>query len=374
VPKIRVIYWGSGEIGIPTLDMLATGSGGVELCAIVTRTDSPAGRSMQLRCTPIKEHALNGLPNNKSVYKVDNLEQLSDFNTDAIPLLTPEYIKGNREFRRILTALDPDAFIVCSYGQILTNLIIDKAKWSVCVHTSALPRMRGPSPVRAALALGLKQTEICTFLMTPRMDDGDVIFRKTIDIPHHMCFTELCREFSIYIPDLISDSLTGLTNGTVSAEPQNHSNATYTRLINKSDTWIDWNEDAECIRNRARALTPGLCITTTFRGRRLKLDMPLDVVDTTDNTKSPGKLFTLKESELLVQCGRNALLLKRIQPESKQWLTAQDFINGFAPKPGEEFITPNDVIEGRLPFETHIPSRGLSENIDIGKSTHQGRK
>ena len=354
--KLRVIYWGSGEIGIPTLDMLAASSSDFELCAIITREDAPAGRSMQLCCTPIKEHALNKLPSDKSVFAMCSLSQLTELSSNHIPLITPKCIKGNKEFRKILSALNADAFVVISYGHLLTNLTLNKTKWSICVHTSALPKLRGPSPVRTALALGFTQTEICTFLMTPQMDDGDVILRKKINISDETYFPNLCSYFAMSTPDLVYESLIGLMKDTVRLEPQSHSQATFTRLINKSDSWINWNDDAKNIRNLARALTPDLCISTTFRSKRIKFDVPIEIMETQSGKHSPGELISLeKGGKLKVACGNNGLIIDRIQLESKPWMKAMDFINGFAPKPGEEFLTQHYLIEERYPFESQTP-------------------
>ncbi len=354
--KLRVVYWGSSVIGLPTLDLLASESSEFELCGIVTREDSPAGRNMQLCSTPVKEHALHRLPDNKCVSKIEHHHQINDLKKKQIPLLTPKYIRGNKELRSVLSALRADIFVVISYGHILTNLILERAKWAVCVHTSSLPRLRGPSPVRSAIALGLDETEICTFLMTPRMDDGDILVRRLVPISNDMLFPELCNEFSKLAPDIVAKSLNGLRGGTLEPEPQAHMEATYTRLITKSDTWIDWNEDALAIRNRARALNPDPCLTTTFRGKRVKFDMPIDIVETSGDLHAAGEILTLEKSGVLhVACGRNSLSIKRIQPESKPWMTSRDFINGFAPSCGEMFITDNADIIDREPFESPIP-------------------
>ncbi|HET7238302.1 MAG TPA: hypothetical protein VFI76_04710, partial [Terrimicrobiaceae bacterium] len=50
---MRVVFLGSGAIGVPSLRALAA-SGLCELEAVVTQPDRPAGRDLKLRPSPVK--------------------------------------------------------------------------------------------------------------------------------------------------------------------------------------------------------------------------------------------------------------------------------------------------------------------------------
>jgi len=357
---MRVIYFGSGEIGIPTLRWLIDAPD-YDLLAVVTRKDAPSGRKMQLCPTPIKQFIKDVARDRIIEVDVD-----SETKTASEPppsgvflLLTPEHVRGNKVLRRLLAYLNADAFLVVSYGRILTNLVLDKAKWPVCVHTSALPKLRGPSPVRSVIATGRTETEVCTFLMTPRMDDGDVLLRRKVTVGADMTFRDLCARFSEKIPVLVKDTLAGLSSGTITPEPQNHSQATYCRLITKKDAWINWSGKAKNIRNHCRAFTPDNCIVTTFREKRIKFDMPLDIVSESGaktrmrKDAEPGTIICVDSDMgcLEVVCGDGVIRINRLQPENRPWLSATEFINGFAPNTGDQFITSNEFVANRLPFE-----------------------
>jgi methionyl-tRNA formyltransferase len=348
------VYWGSGEIGVPTLKMLATETSEFELVAVVTREDAPAGRKMLLCCTPIKRFLLDEL-----VDRIVPVRLNHDDATQSLPasgrvaLATPSIVKGNKPLRAFLKALEADAFVVASYGQILTNLILDKAKWAVCVHTSALPRLRGPSPVRTALILGHTSTQICTFLMTPRMDDGDVLARRDVEIDENAAFSELCARFSNLMPELTRESLLSLASGSARPEPQDHALASYTRLITKADAWIDWSLNATAIRNLCRALSPDMCIVTSFKGKRIKFDLPLDAV-MIESGEPHGAIVQSDDDAgyIDIACGEGTLRVRSVQPESRPWISAADFIHGFAPVRGDRFDAPTELTAGRPPFES----------------------
>ena len=352
--KIRIVYFGSGAIGIPTLRTLIHDPQ-FEVAAVVTRPDAPAGRKMELCPTPVCRFLADEMPaafERLDLSESSNIaEAAREAGEDKIRLLTPGFVRGNKALRRFLEEVRADALVVISYGQILTNLVLNKARWAVCVHTSALPKLRGASPVRTALLLGLETTEVCTFLMTPRMDDGDVLLRRTVEIAPDDDFQSLCKHFSEEIPALVSETLTGLAADKVIPRPQDESLATYTRMIHKEDAWIDWNAPAQNIWHTVRAFTPDMGAITTFRGRRVKFEMPAEVTGG-GALGAPGEILKVDAEQgcLEIAGGTGILRVFRIQPDSRPWLNVGEFINGFSPRPGEIFEFPDSIAESREPL------------------------
>ncbi len=357
--KLRIVYFGSGAIGIPALRSLIHDPQ-FEVAAVITRPDAPAGRRMELCPTPVCKYLTDELAGTATLVETESAEHLADeASEDRILVLTPAYVKGNKPLQRFLAAVNPDALVVISYGQILTNLILNKAKWPVCVHTSALPKLRGASPVRTALLLGFQTTEVCTFLMTPRMDDGGVLMRRTIEISPDDNFRSLCENFSLEIPSLLSETLAGLASGMISPQPQNENDATYTRLISKDDAWIDWASSAGDVCNLIRAFTPDAGALTTFRGRRVKFEMPAESQDDSFSGGAPGEILRVDASAGCIEAatGSGAVRIFRIQPESRPWLSVREFVNGFSPRPGERFISDAEIIAARPPLVTRAQSK-----------------
>lgn len=355
--RLRIVFFGSGAIGIPALRSLIHDPQ-FEVAAVVTRPDAPAGRKMEFCATPVCRFMADELAGFSKKLDVESaIDAANEASEDKILVLAPEKVRGNKALQRFLSKVNADAFVVISFGQILTNLILDKVKWPVCVHSSALPKLRGASPVRTALLLGLNVTEVCTFLMTPRMDDGDVLARRKIQIFQEDNFQSLCGNFSLVIPALLSETLAGLADGTIKPEPQNEANATYTRLISKQDAWIDWNKPAAKVCNLVRAFTPDIGAVTTFRGKRIKIETPIEVSQGQTRAGAPGEITKVDcdKGYIEIAAREGSLLVYRIQPESRAWQSAREFVNGLSPKPGEIFHTKPEVISGRPPIVATSP-------------------
>src|SRR3954465_8141889 len=127
---MRVLFTGTGEIGVPTLQALLKSEH--ELIGIVTQPDKPVGRSQKVEAPPIKK-ALAGR---------------------NLPVLQPPRIKTPDALNSI-RELEPDVIVVMAYGQILPRELLEMPKIAcINLHASLLPRWRGAAPIQAAIAAG----------------------------------------------------------------------------------------------------------------------------------------------------------------------------------------------------------------------------
>src|ERR1041385_366244 len=155
---LRIVFLGTGEIGLPTLDALL--NSGHELVGAVTQPDKPVGREQRIEPPPIK----------KAVAKA------------AIPILQPTRIKDQSSIEEI-RRLNPDVIVVMAYGQILASDVL-KIPRITCLnlHTSLLPRWRGAAPIQAAIAAGDRETGITVMYMNEGLDTGDILLQRTVNI------------------------------------------------------------------------------------------------------------------------------------------------------------------------------------------------
>jgi methionyl-tRNA formyltransferase len=98
---MRVVFIGTGEIGVPTLQALMQ-SGEHQVIGVVTQPDKPVGREQRIEQPPIKR-ALIGT---------------------KMSILQPERIK-DRQSSEEIRALAPDVIAVMAYGQILPRAILE---------------------------------------------------------------------------------------------------------------------------------------------------------------------------------------------------------------------------------------------------------
>ena len=156
---MRVVFIGTGEIGVPTLHALL-GSEEHQLAAVVTQPDKPVGREQRIEPSPIKK-ALAGT---------------------KIPILQPARIKDRQSIEEI-SARSPQAIIVMAYGQILPRGILETPRVACLnLHASLLPRHRGAAPIQAAIASGDPETGITVMYMDEGLDTGDILLQRKIDI------------------------------------------------------------------------------------------------------------------------------------------------------------------------------------------------
>src|SRR6267142_1291589 len=156
---MRIVFIGTGEIGVPTLRFLLN-SKEHELVGVLTQPDKPVGREQRIEATPIKK-ALG---------------------ETKMSILQPNRIK-DRESVEQIRALQPDVIVVMAYGQILPRDVLEIPRVACLnLHASLLPRWRGAAPIQAAIAAGDRDTGITVIYMNEGLDTGDILLQRRIDI------------------------------------------------------------------------------------------------------------------------------------------------------------------------------------------------
>jgi methionyl-tRNA formyltransferase len=306
---MRVAFFGTTLFSCAVLKGLLASQH--EIVAVVTQPDQPAGRRMELCPTPVCGEALS---------------------TD-LPVLKPERIRNNREFRRELTSLRPEAFMVASFGQIISPKALALTEHPLNVHPSALPRLRGASPVRSTLLQGLTETQCCIMRMTQRMDDGDILLRGDLTVDPHWNFAQLCAAMSPVASRLAIEALDQVSDGTAQYEPQDHSQATFCTLYGRDDTWIDWRRPAAELCNFIRAWDPDIgALALLPDGQRLKIWQariePPPEEPGRPLSDGPGTVLAVSKKAAWVATGDGALRLMEVQPPGKSRMPMASFLAG----------------------------------------------
>jgi methionyl-tRNA formyltransferase len=309
----NLVFAGTPRFAIPTLERLVEAGFPVRL--VVTQPDKPRGRGMELAASAVKESALKL----------------------GLPVVQPDKIKANEEFRAQLTALKPEAIIVVGYGRILPQWLIDLPRLgNLNLHASLLPKYRGAAPIQWAIAEGESVTGVTIMRIDAGLDTGDILLQRELAIDQDDTAETLAPRLAAIGADLMVEALHGLEAGTVKSAPQDHSRATLAPILAKEDGRIDFDRTAMQIRDRLRGFQPWPGAYSTFRGKNLHIwaakAAPAGV---TGGDLKPGELRT--EGELIMAgCGDNsALELLEVQLEGKKRVPARDFVNGYRPFAGE---------------------------------------
>ena len=299
---MRILFIGTGEIGLPTLRMLFN-LREHELVGVVTQPDKPAGRDQKL--TP---------PSPKAAVR--------DLSLD-LPVLQPARIKSLESVDAI-RALKPDVIVVMAYGQILPRDVLEIPKVACLnLHASLLPRWRGAAPIQAAIAAGDRETGITAMYMNEGLDTGDILLQRKIAIPSNETGRSLHDKLAQIAPETMAEAILLLDKGKAPRLPQKNEFATYASKLEREHGRIDWGESADVIERKIRAFDPWPGAFMEIDHRHLKIFS----ATTADHKGEPGEI-SQKENELIVAAGEGALSLGEVQLEGKKRMSAAEFLRG----------------------------------------------
>ena len=311
---MNLIFCGTPRFAVPTLERLV--ERGFDVKLVVTQPDRPRGRGLELAASPVKERAVQF----------------------GIPVVQPEKIKNNEEFRTQLDALKPDAIIVVGYGRIIPQWMIDLPPLgNLNLHASLLPKYRGAAPIQWAIAQGEKITGVTTMRIDAGLDTGDILLQRETPIGDEDTAESLAPRLATVGADLMVETLKSLKAATVQPKPQDHSKASLAPILKREDGIIDFRRTATEIYNRLRGFQPWPGAFTTFRGKQLNIwrTKPATARGIAEAT------ISVEGERLLAGCGENsALEILELQPEGKKRMAASDFMHGYHPRTGEQFQPP----------------------------------
>lgn len=304
---MKVLFFGAGAFGLPTLEMLSRDH---ELVGVVTQPDRPAGRGRTLTPSPIGARAAG---------------------TEPVPVYKPQNV-NTPEVRDELRGLGADAWVVIAFGQKLGEKLLDGV-FAVNLHASLLPRWRGAAPINAAVLAGDTETGNSVITLADRMDAGLVLGRSRRTIEPKQTAGDLHDLLAQDGAPLVADVLAREANGETVAEEQDEALVTLAGKMSKDDGWVDFARPANECRNRVHGLTPWPGVSAGFRGERLKL-LRVEAVEGRSE-QEPGRVADTKEG--LVACGEGLLRLVEVQPAGKKPMGWDAFARGARVEEGERF-------------------------------------
>jgi methionyl-tRNA formyltransferase len=314
---MRIIFIGTGEIGVPTLRALLDSEH--EVVAVITQPDKPVGREQRIGPPPIKK-ALT-----RSGGFQTAVGRSAAGNPPLLEVLQPAKIKDPQAIEAI-RRLTPDVIVVVAYGQILPRDVLEIPRLaSINLHASLLPRWRGAAPIQAAIAAGDCETGITVMYMDEGLDTGDILLQCSVEILPNETGGSLHDRLAQIAPETLLESLRLLAAGSAPRIAQDNARATYAPKLKREHGQIDWSESAEAIERKIRAYNPWPGAFMKVDGQSVKV-FSASVVDINGQ---PGEVLR-SEKDLIVATGKGALSLAEVQLEGKRRMTAGEFLRGHA--------------------------------------------
>jgi len=312
---MNIVYLGSGEFGIESLNALAKSSHSLRF--IVTQPAQPAGRGRTPTPTPVARWAAAQLV---AFVETDNVN-------------APEIVETVARY-------EPDLIVVIAFGQKVGKEIVNlPPKGAINVHASLLPKYRGAAPINWAIINGESETGISIITVAEKMDAGKILTQLETAIGPSETAGELHDRLAQMAAPLLLKTLDQIANSTAVYTEQDHSRATLAPKLKKSDGFLDFAEPAELLERKIRGLWPWPGASATYLSKKISKSVRVTIaMAEIVNTSNPSGLpvGTLDEN-LNVICGRNALKITKLRPDGSRLMDFKDFANGRQTKPEDMF-------------------------------------
>jgi len=307
---VRIVFFGTPALAVPSLEGVAARH---QVTALVCQPDRPRGRSKRPAAPLTKVWALDhGLP----------VTQPAKLNDGA--------------FEAWLKAQAPEVCVVVAYGRILKQPVLDvPAQGFINVHASLLPRHRGASPIQSALRCGDEVTGVTIMRLDAGMDTGDLVLQESTGIAEDDTTASLSERLAVRGAELLLRALDLIAAGEATFTPQDESQATVTRLYEKSDGQIRWGASAREIHNLVRAAIPWPVAHCRLQGDVCRIHKT-EVVDESVQAP-PGSVTTVERDRVLVAAGAGQVAILMLQAAGKRAMAVRDFLNGRTLKVGDRF-------------------------------------
>ncbi|OJW83354.1 MAG: methionyl-tRNA formyltransferase [Bacteroidetes bacterium 46-16] len=302
---LRIVFFGTPGFAVASLAAMV--DAGLNIVAVVTAPDKPAGRGMQLRAPEVKEYAVS----------------------KGIPVLQPEKLR-NTQFLEALQDYHADLQVVVAFRMLPEVVWNMPPMGTINVHASLLPQYRGAAPINWAIINGETETGVTTFKLQHAIDTGNILLQEKVAILPEDNIGSLYEKLMLKGGELLVKTVKGLAEERIKELPQNNIPAEelkHAPKIFKEDTHIDWNKPVQEIHNLVRGMSPVPAAYTELAGKTAKIYAGHYTKEPVD--KMPGEYDTDMNSYLRFAAKDGWLYVDELQQEGKKRMDTIAFLRGF---------------------------------------------
>jgi methionyl-tRNA formyltransferase len=303
----KCVFMGSDPIAIPMLDILVSEfRNSVTLDAVFTQPDRRTGRGKSLHANEIKSWATER----------------------KIPVYQPEKI-GATEVKLFRTN-SWQLGIVMAYGHILNKTLLSIPELGFYnLHASILPKLRGASPIETAIVTGETETGVTLIKIIQALDAGPIAGIERRILSPEINSVELRTLLAQACIPLLRNTLPSLLRDAPILQEQDSTQATYCRLIDKQDGWVDFALTAKEVTDHVRGFYPWPGASFNYSGTAINIGSAEEVECPEPlRFSQPGTLFCDRQ-QLIIACGDNAVRIHSLQKPGGKMIATPSFLNGF---------------------------------------------
>ena len=296
--SLNVIFMGTPKFSLPALEELIRNN--FNILTIYTQPPKKSKRGQKINPSPIEEFSRKKDLNLRSPSSLNNAEEFKFFKN-----------------------LSPDLVVVVAYGQIIPKNFLEIPKFGfINIHASLLPKWRGAAPIQRAIMNQDKKIGVSIMKIEEKLDSGPVLSFKEMELNQNSTYGEIEKKLSISGANLLVETLKKLSSQKIEFKKQDDSKVTYAKKINKDETKINWNLEADKIIAHIHGLSPSPGAWFEHNGSRFK------VFKATKSSLS-GKPGTVMDRNLNVACNSNSVQILELQKQGKKKQTVKEFLLGY---------------------------------------------
>ena len=311
---MRILFLGTGDIGLPSLDWLL-GTSKHEVVGVITQPDKPVGRKLVLTPPETKVRALAA----------------------GVPVFQPERL---RKVVDEVKAFEADIAVVIAYGQILSKAVLEAPRLGcINVHASLLPKYRGAAPIQAAIREGDAETGVTIMFMDEGLATGDILLMERLPIAPDETGGSLHDRLALAAPAALERALDRISVGNPPRTPQDNTQASHVGKLTREHGHLDWSRSAVEIERLVRAYTPWPGTFTKLPdGAPLKVHATRVVPEAEVCPVGGTVVGADPRNGVIVACGQGLLEILDVQAEGRKRMSAADFLRGHALPVGSRLV------------------------------------
>lgn len=302
---MRIVFMGTPDFAVTILKHLIENK--YNVVGVITATDKPAGRGRKMNESAVKKYAVQ----------------------QNIPILQPKNLKSE-DFQSELKKWDANLQIVVAFRMLPKSVWAMPKYGTFNLHASLLPKYRGAAPINWAIINGETKTGVTTFFIDDKIDTGEIILQKEIDIKDDEIVGELHDKLMYIGAGLVAETVDLIAKGGLKTTKQPNLEEKLAPKLYPHNCKIDWSKPLEEIYNHIRGLNPYPSAWTTILNGNEEISAKVYGVSKEFDNHSieVGKIIATKK-ELKIAVKNGYLIINEIKLSGKKMLDAKSLLNGF---------------------------------------------
>lgn len=299
---MKIVFMGTPEFAVPTLEALYNAGHSIDL--VISQEDSRRGRGKKLLPTEVKAKAM----------ELD------------LEVYQPKNVNSEEAIERIKEC-KPDFIVVVAYGQIIKKPILEIPKYDIInVHASLLPKYRGAAPIHWSIVNGETETGVTIMQVEEGLDTGDMILKESINIGKDDDASIIHDKLSELGGKMINTAISGIVDGSLEREKQDDSLSSYASKINRDSGEIDWNKNAQDIKNLIRGFKPWPSAYTKYKDEIMKIHRANAIEEVYQG--EIGEIVDITDKAIYVKALNSTVEILELQFPGNRKMSVEDYLRG----------------------------------------------